>query len=206
MRKYLENIRKISVITLFFIIVLGTAIAASNGNRGAFLLGCFSIAMCFVCMHNEYKRDRIKEEWEGDKDAMIAITNILLGRICDIRRLFEIRSRYEIDVFYPYPSSPTGIMYEYCDNDDPMKGDPIIKDIVESAISEVVAKTDLGEGARDNKITVRIKNDEGKELYLGFKDGFYRIGTGVRQKNDTCITFDKSVTPWKSNLQKISEK
>jgi hypothetical protein len=101
---------------------------------------------------------------------------------------------YEILAFYPYPSTPRDIVAEY---DDCMthKGTTKLKPLFETLMDEI--DSHQKGSMRDNKTTIKIRHiPSGAEYYLGYKDGFYRMGKTVYQELGMEITFDKSSPIW----------
>lgn len=100
-------------------------------------------------------------------------------------------SDFNIVEFFPYPSV---VIYEISSYDDMQhkgKGDPWIKDFFDEVVN--MAEMTYERKFMDNKIAFRITHKKlpDSSLYVGYKDGIYRIGLSVKNSNNISINLSE---------------
>lgn len=94
----------------------------------------------------------------------------------------------DIDVveLYPYPSVVLYVISKYDDAWSVGNGDEKVKKLFETVLDK--ANKEHNNNFMDNKIAFKfIHKPTNTTMFIGYKDGIYRLGLGVKQQYDSKI-------------------
>ena len=108
-------------------------------------------------------------------------------------------SDFNVVEFFPYPSI---ILYSISSYDvmwNPGKGDPWVKDFFDHIVN--MAEVMYDQKFMDNKIAFHIvhKKVPGSSLYVGYKDGIYRIGLLAKNMDNIPVINLEDLSKTKRN-------
>lgn len=105
---------------------------------------------------------------------------------------------YVPTAFYPYPSGPAGEISAGTPED---RG-PAAEEAYEKWLPVIEEKTGLS--LRDNKTTIRLENESGDSVCVGFRDGRYVLGRDAVQSDGIYSVIDRSDdSKWKLTFKRI---
>lgn len=87
----------------------------------------------------------------------------------------------KVTEFYPYPSVVLYTLGMYDEMWSPGTGDKKIKNLFDKVLEK--ANKDHNANFMDNKIAFKVVHvPTGCQFYIGYKDGIYRFGFGIKQE------------------------